>query len=249
MTLQDLFEEVPEVAVAFSGGTDSAFLLHEAVRLARRAEAFTVSSAFQPRAELDLARDIAGSLGVKLHVLDVDVLADPVVAANPPDRCYYCKKRLFSVIIKEASACGIPAVIDGTNASDDASDRPGMRALAEFGVRSPLRECRLTKDAIRRLSREAGLPTWDRPSYACLATRQPARVKITPEDLRRTERTEEALRALGLRDLRVRSRDGFGLLQISRGDKPAFDAQREKILDIIKKEYGAAAVDPAFRGE
>ena len=107
------------------------------------------------------------------------------MASNPPDRCYHCKRSLFTALLAAAKADGFPVVLDGSNASDDAGDRPGMRALRELEVRSPLRECGLTKSDVRRLAREAGLPVWDKPSYACLATRVPTGTAITREDLGR----------------------------------------------------------------
>ena len=115
----------------------------------------------------------------ELRVLEADILSVPEVAANPTDRCYYCKRALFARILEESARDGFPMVLDGCNASDDASDRPGMRALRELGVRSPLRECGIDKAGVRRLARQAGLPVWDKPSYACLATRVPAGTPIT----------------------------------------------------------------------
>ena len=157
------FQENPAVGVAFSGGVDSAWLLHEAVRYARRTAAYFVRTPFQPALEQADAADTARRLGATLRVIDVDILAAPGVAANPPDRCYYCKKALFTRLIAAAAADGLPLVADGSNASDDASDRPGMRALRELGVRSPLRECGVTKSEIRRLAAEAALPVWNKP--------------------------------------------------------------------------------------
>ena len=157
MTMREFFAEHPEAAVAFSGGVDSAWLLHEAVRYARRTAAYFVRTPFQPDFELEDARDTAAQLGAPLRVLDFDILTVPEAAANPPDRCYYCKRALFSRLLEAAGADGFPLVLDGGNASDDAGDRPGMRALRELGVLSPLRLCGLMKAEIRRLAREAGL--------------------------------------------------------------------------------------------
>src|SRR5699024_2924376 len=146
--------------------------------------------------------------------LDVDILADETVAANPPDRCYHCKRRIFSAIASAAAADGYTLLLDGTNASDDAGDRPGMRALWELSVRSPLRECGLTKPEIRWLSREAGLFTWDKPAYARLATRVPAGERLTAEKLENTERAEDFLFSLGFTDFRVRLFNGAARLQL-----------------------------------
>ena len=136
------------------------------------------------------------------------------MAANTENRCYYCKHALFTRLLEAAHADGFPLVLDGCNASDDAADRPGMRALRELGVRSPLRECGVTKADIRRLSKEAGLPVWNKPSYACLATRIPAGTAITAEDLARVSRGESVLMERGFSDFRLRLRGADGLLQV-----------------------------------
>ena len=169
MTMQEFFIQNPTAAVAFSGGVDSAWLLHEARTWARRTAAYFVRTPFQPDFELEDARDIARRLDVPLTVLAFDVLSVPQAAANPPDRCYHCKRALFTRLMEAAGADGFPLVLDGCNASDDASDRPGMAALAELGVRSPLRECGLTKGDIRAAARKAVLrlpghpdPHWNR---------------------------------------------------------------------------------------
>ena len=156
MTLKQFFQANPEAAVAFSGGADSAYLLYAAARYARRVRAYCARSPFQPAFEWEDARRLAGELGVGLRAVELDVLALPEVAANPPERCYHCKRAVFSAISQAARADGFPLLIDGTNASDDAADRPGMRALRELRVRSPLRECGLSKGEVRRLSKEGG---------------------------------------------------------------------------------------------
>lgn len=204
MDLKDFFHQNPNVALAFSGGVDSAYLLYAALANGAQVRAYYVKSAFQPRFELEDARRLATELGADMEEIKEDVLADPAIAANPADRCYHCKKRIFAAIAKAATMDGFPVLLDGTNASDDAGDRPGMRALAELSVRSPLRECGLTKDEIRRRSKEAGLFTWDKPAYACLATRIPTGTEITRERLCRTEAAESYLAEIGLTDFRVR---------------------------------------------
>ena len=205
MDLKQFFEQYPRVAIAFSGGVDSAYLLYAASKYAMQVKAYYVNTVFQPQFELDDAKRLAKELGAEMQVLEADVLHDPAIVSNPADRCYHCKKKLFSHILKAAREDGFSVLLDGTNASDEASDRPGMRAIAELSVRSPLRECGLTKNAIRQLSREAGLFTHDKPAYACLATRIPVGEMITAEKLQRTELAEDYLTALGFRDFRVRS--------------------------------------------
>ena len=187
MELERFFAENPCAAVAFSGGADSAYLLYAAVKAGANVKAYYVKTAFQPQFELEDAKKLAGELGTPMQVLPLDILCDQAVTANPPDRCYHCKKRIFSAIRAAAAQDGFSVLLDGTNASDDAGDRPGIRALKELSVRSPLREAGLTKAEIRRLSKEAGLFTHDKPAYACLATRIPTGETITAEKLRRTE--------------------------------------------------------------
>ena len=158
MTLEQFFAENREVAIAFSGGVDSAYLLYAATRYAARVKAYYVSTAFQPEFELADARRLADELGADMQVLHADVLSNSAVTANPPDRCYHCKNTLFRQILRAAENDGFPVLLDGTNASDDAGDRPGMRVLRELSVRSPLRECGLTKAEIREIARENDLP-------------------------------------------------------------------------------------------
>ncbi|MDO4572992.1 MAG: TIGR00268 family protein, partial [Clostridia bacterium] len=159
MTLSDFFAAHPRCALGFSGGTDSAFLLYEGLRLGVEIRPYFIKTQFQPAFELEDARRLCAQLGVELSVVEEDILACPEAAANPPDRCYHCKRRLFSLLAGRAAADGFTTLIDGTNASDEQGDRPGMRALGELSVLSPLRLCGITKDEVRRLSREAGLFT------------------------------------------------------------------------------------------
>ena len=247
MTLQDFFAENPACAVAFSGGVDSAALLSAAVTYGRKAAAYFVRTVFQPEFELKDALETAERLGTELRILDFDILSVPEVAANPADRCYYCKRALFSRILAAAEADGFPVVLDGCNASDDEAGRPGMRALRELGVRSPLRECGMAKTAVRRLAREAGLPVWDKPSYACLATRIPAGTPITQADLARVERGEGKLTALGFADPRLRLRGEDALLQVR---PEQLEEARERLAEIAELLVGEARrveLDPAGR--
>lgn len=202
--LKDWFARQPRVALAFSGGADSALLLHAAVTAGADVLAIMVKSQFQHSFERADATRLATELGVRLLSVQCDVLADPAVVANGPQRCYYCKRAMFATILAEAEKLGYSCVIDGTNASDDPADRPGMRALAELGIRSPLRKTGLDKIAIRALAKEAGLFTWNKPANACLATRIPTGMAITVADLARVEAAETGMRDLGFADLRVR---------------------------------------------
>ena len=247
--LQAFFEEHPAGALAFSGGVDSALLVWAAAQFGENWRAYYVRSAFQPAFELRDARQIAEQCDLDMEELEADVLACPQIAQNPAERCYHCKKLIFSRILQQAKAEGYALLIDGTNASDDAGDRPGMRALREMEVRSPLREAGLTKAQVRLLSKEAGLPTWDKPAYACLATRVQTGTPITKEDLGRIERGEEALASLGFRDFRLRLRGGTAVLQIrAEQQQTAFDRRRE-ILQAIGGDFAAIALDLAARAQ
>ena len=194
MYLSEFFHRHPCCALAFSGGVDSSYLLYAAVSYGARVKAYYVCSAFQPQFELEDARRIAAQLGADMDVIELDVLGRPELTSNPPNRCYHCKQLVFSAIAACAGKDGFRTLIDGTNASDDDADRPGMLALRELNVLSPLRESGLTKHRIRELSREAGLFTWDKPAYACLATTIPTGEVITAEKLSITERAEDFLR-------------------------------------------------------
>jgi len=247
MELNQFFSENQRAALAFSGGVDSAYLLYAAVDAGADVTAYYVKTEFQPQFELDDAIRLAEQLGAKLRVLELSVLEDAAIAANPPERCYSCKKRIFQTIQTAARKDGYSLLLDGTNASDLDADRPGIRALRELGVRSPLREAGLSKAQIRALSRQAGLFTWDKPAYACLATRIPAGEPITPQALRRTEQAEQALAALGLKGFRVRTRNGGALLQVRQADLALVLAHREEIVKRLLENYKTAALDLEVR--
>jgi uncharacterized protein len=247
MDLKQFFESVPEAAIAFSGGVDSAYLLYAAMQFGKRVKAYYVKTAFQPQFELEDAFRLAKELGADLQVLEVDILCETAVTANPADRCYHCKKVLFSRILQAAKADGFSVLLDGTNVSDDASDRPGMRAISELSVRSPLRKCGLTKGKIRQLSKEACLFTHDKPAYACLATRIPTGELITSEKLQRTERAEAYLSQWGFRDFRVRSMGNTAKIQVREGDLSLLMEHREDILEELKKYYTGVVLDLEVR--
>ena len=247
MTLKEFFAQHPRAAVAFSGGTDSALVLWAAKEYGADVTAYYVRSPFQPAFELADAQRLAGELAVPLKVAEVDILSVPEAAANGPRRCYYCKRALFTALRQAAAADGYELLLDGTNASDDAGDRPGMQALAELAVRSPLRECGLTKQEVRRLSREAGLFTWDKPAYACLATRVPTGTPITAEDLARVERGEEALFRLGFTDFRLRLFHGAARLQVPPEQTARAAALRQEITRALEGDFSAVLLDLAGR--
>ena len=204
MTLERFFAAHPKVALGFSGGVDSSYLLYAAQRYGADVKPYFIKTVFQPQFELKDAARLAEQLGVHLEVLSADILQTAEVARNGARRCYHCKRELFDRLRAAALADGYGVLLDGSNASDDAGDRPGMQALEELEVLSPLRLCGITKTEVRRLSREAGLFTWNKPAYACLATRVPAGTAITEEDLSRVEKAEEFLFSLGFSDFRGR---------------------------------------------
>ena len=247
MTLQDFFSENPRVALAFSGGVDSAWLLYAAVQSGAQVRAYYVKTAFQPRFEYGDAMKLASELGADMVTIPMDILADEIVASNPANRCYFCKQRIFGAILEAAKADGFDLVVDGTNASDRADDRPGMRALQELSVRSPLRECGLTKQEIRRLSKEAGLFTHDKPAYACLATRIPTNTPITAEALARTERCEAFLMQLGFSSFRIRLLGDAARLQLPAAQLPKLMEQRETVAAELKQYYSGVLLDLEVR--
>lgn len=247
MELREFFDRHPKCALAFSGGTDSALLLCEARRLGADVKAYFVKGPFQPQFELEDARRLARELGAEMEVIETDVLALPEVAENGPRRCYYCKRAIFSLIFERARRDGYDTVIDGTNASDQVDDRPGMQAIAELGVLSPLRMCGVTKAQVRELSAEAGLFTARKPSYACLATRVPTGTAITREALEKVERGEEALREMGFSDLRLRLEGTGARLELPAAQLPAVVQNRERVLKALLPSFSRVTVDLAGR--
>jgi len=245
--LEQFFSENPKVAIGFSGGVDSSYLLFAGLRYGADIRAYYVKTAFQPQFEFEEAKKLANLIGADMKVLEFDVLNNEAVLSNPANRCYHCKLAVFGSLSAQAKADGYPLVIDGTNASDDASDRPGMKALEEMSVRSPLRECNLTKDDIRRLSKEAGLFTWDKPSYACLATRIPTGCAITGEILQKVERAEDALFSFGFSDFRVRVFNGAARLQFPRKQMVEALEKREQILEALKPYFPIILLDMEVR--
>ena len=235
MKLKDFFQQYPRAALGFSGGVDSSYLLWAAVTCGAEVKAYYVRTAFQPAFEYEDAMRLAASLGVTPVVLELDILGCEEVVQNPSDRCYHCKRRIFGAVSERALKDGYTVLLDGTNASDDAGDRPGMRALQELSVLSPLRICGLTKEEIRRRSKEAGLFTWDKPAYACLATRASAGERLTADNLTRTERAEAALQERGFSDFRVRHRGDDAILEITQLQMPQLFVQRDEITSVLQR--------------
>lgn len=247
MDLREYFSEHPRVAVGFSGGTDSAFLLWAASRYAEEVLPIVADTPFVHREDMDSAREVCSMLGLEPVTVSVDLTDDPAIMANPPERCYLCKRRIFGALRDEATRRGFDIVADGTNASDDDADRPGTRALRELGIVSPLRECGLTKDEVRRLSKDAGLPTWNRPSNSCLVTRMDTGVPLDMELLGRAHLAEEDLRAMGYSDHRVRTDGRTARVQLSSDQVPDDDAEKERILETVGRRMGPTVIDSKTR--
>ncbi len=247
MTLTQFFAENPRVAVAFSGGVDSAYLLYAAKDCGAQVQAYYVKTPFQPQFEYDDGVRLAKQLDIPMTTLTLDVLTDPAIAANPHNRCYFCKRKIFTAILQQAKKNGFSVIIDGTNASDDAAQRPGMAALQELQIRSPLRECGLTKEEIRSLSQEAGLFTHDKPAYACLATRIPTGTPITAKTLSKTERCEAFLQGLGFSDFRIRLLGENAKIQLTEAQLPLLMQHRQAILAELKNHYETVLLDLEVR--
>jgi uncharacterized protein len=228
--LADLLRERESVLIGFSGGVDSAYLACVAAEAlpGTRILAVIGRSASYPEAQWATARDVARQFAVPILEIDTDELQDVRYAANPTNRCYFCKSELWSRLVPIARERGLACVVDGTNADDLSDYRPGARAAAEWGVLSPLATLGFTKNDIRALSRKRGIPTWQQPSSPCLSSRIPYGTPVTPERLRRIEAAESGLRALGIAgDLRVRFHGELARVELSPNELTAWLAPRE----------------------
>lgn len=223
------------ILVAYSGGVDSTFLLKVARDvLGDKVSAVTVKAPFVPASELVASQEIAHQLGVRHLLAQTALLDDPGFSSNPPNRCYVCKRAIFSRLKEIASAHGLD-LADGSNHDDLGQYRPGLKALQELDVRSPLAEAGLTKTEIRSLSREMGLPTWDKPAQSCLATRFPYGEELTIEKLRRVEEAEDFLHSLGFRIVRVRTHGTLASIEVSRPDMARLLSElTPRIIDKLK---------------
>jgi len=233
--LLDWFKDKKGVLVAFSGGVDSTLVAYAAKTVLKdKALAVTANSPLLPPGELEEAKKLAKFIGIRHKIIEVNELENKHLVENPPNRCYYCKKELMETLLKIASEEGLEVIVDGTNADDMQSYRPGIKALRELGIRSPLAEVGLKKDEIRAISRTLELPTADKPPVACLASRFPYGRKITPEAIKRVGEAETIVRRLaGVKLVRVRDHGEIARIEVAREERrKLFD---EKLLDEISK--------------
>lgn len=227
-----------DTVLAFSGGVDSSLLLYLLSQAAKetgsQVYAVTFQTALHPQADLAYARQSALSLDVSFHVLGVNELEDSRILENPPDRCYYCKKMLFEKLLDFAKEHQAAAVLEGSNQDDLNVYRPGLGAVRELGIASPLAQCGITKAQVRQLAREYGLPSASRPSAPCLATRMPYHTHLDMQLLSRIDQGEQFLKSLGLGNIRIRVHGDIARIEADPGQFPVFLQRREEIAQQLK---------------
>jgi uncharacterized protein len=237
--LKEIFEKMGKVLVAYSGGVDSTLLLRAAQETLGSGNvlAVTALSPLFPERELAGAKKMAQEMGVRHILIDSNELEIKEFKKNPSNRCYFCKKELFEEMQNLARKEAISYVVEGSTLDDEKDHRPGMRAIQELGIRSPLQEARFTKEDVRELSRTLGLPTWDKPSFACLASRFPYGEQITPEGLRMVDEAEDFLFSLGFKQVRVRHYRSLARIEVYPEEMSRLmnSSLREEVVNRLKK--------------
>lgn len=246
--LIDYIKMLDSVVIAFSGGVDSTFLAYVTnSALGDKAVAITINTPYTPNWEIEEAKELAKDIGIKHKIINLKVPVE--IEDNPPNRCYLCKKVIFNTLINEASNLGVKYVIDGSNYDDTSDYRPGLIALKELEIKSPLLEYGWTKEMIRTASKEIGLKTHDKPAFACLLTRIEYNYQISVEILERIERSEVYLMSKGLNGIRVRVHDELARIEVDKNERyKLFD---EILLDEISstfKDYGFSYVTIDVKG-
>ena len=248
-SLAAFFKDNHHVAIGFSGGVDSSYLVH--IAASERADALPIfiKTPFIRDSEQNDAEQFCLKHGIRMEIVDIDLYSDENIVSNGADRCYYCKKAMFEKVSEIAAEHGCDVVADGTNASDSEEDRPGTRALRELGIRSPLKDSGLSKSAIRRMSRMDRLETWNKQSNSCLATRIETGVRITPELIARVAASEDALAALGFSGIRVRTDGKSAKVRFCRSQIADARSRVDEIMSAIAPYFNEASIDDVTRDE
>lgn len=244
--LKEVISDCGSILIAFSGGADSTFLLKVALDVLPKNKvlAVTADSPTYPKEELLFSRNVAKILGARHRIIKTNELREKKFACNPVNRCYFCKSELFSRLKSIAAKLKLNVVADGTSISDKSDFRPGSLARQELKIRSPLSEAGLAKEEIRKLSKDMGLGTWDKPSLACLASRIPYGTRINPDLLEQVDRAEAYLRSLGFRQVRLRHYNGLCRIEVSKEDIRRLITKRVQVVDRLKKiGYNYVTVD------